>query len=127
MNEAEIKNLLDELAEAEENVVDLAARKKAKREEILTDEIQSALLAVEADFQGDEQSAAGRVMELQDKIKREVLQYGGTVTGSFKQAVYQKGRITWDTKGLDGFAVAHPEIGAFRKQGDPSVVIKARQ
>jgi len=46
------------------------------------------------------------------------------VKGRELEAVYVKGRISWDNKALDGYAAAHPEIGAFRKQGDPSVSIR---
>ncbi len=39
-------------------------------------------------------------------------------------AVWSKGRETWDTKSLDGYALAHPEIASLRKVGDPSVSIR---
>ena len=124
MTPEDVQKMLDELAEAEEDALDLATRKTAAKDVILTPQIRDALAAVDETFRGDERVASMRVAELQERIKAEVLRVGETVTGSFKQAVYQRGRVTWDTKGLDGFAVAHPEVATFRKQGDPIVVIK---
>ncbi len=39
-------------------------------------------------------------------------------------AIYSKGRMSWDGKRLDGYATAHPEILAFRSEGQPSVSIR---
>lgn len=41
-------------------------------------------------------------------------------------AVWSKGRVTWDGKGLGGYMVAHPEIEAFRREGKPSVSIRRK-
>jgi hypothetical protein len=35
-----------------------------------------------------------------------------------------KGRVSWDGKSLDGYMAAHPEISAFRKEGEPSVSLR---
>lgn len=48
-----------------------------------------------------------------------------SVKGEYLQAVYSKGRATWDSKALDGYAVTHEEILQFKKTGAPSVAIKA--
>ena len=69
-------------------------------------------------------SVSGRIAELEAEIKQDVLHTGSTIKGVFIMAVYNKGRITWDNKGLEGFMVAHPEIVAFRKEGDPSVTLR---
>lgn len=39
-------------------------------------------------------------------------------------AVYNKGRVSWDSSGLNGYMVAHPEITAFRKEGEPSITLR---
>lgn len=61
---------------------------------------------------------------LRDKVKQEVLEYGATVKHGRYQAVWNRGRVSWNTKGLVGYAAAHPEILQFRKQGSPSVSIR---
>ena len=61
---------------------------------------------------------------MEAEIKELVKATGATVKSTFLMAVYAKGRISWDAKGLDGYAVAHPEILYMRKEGDPSVSIR---
>jgi len=39
------------------------------------------------------------------------------------KAIYVKGRITWNTKALIGYAIAYPEVEQFKKVGKPSVKI----
>lgn len=59
-----------------------------------------------------------------ETIKAEVIARGESITGSPLSAIWVKGRHTWDGKGLAGYAVAHPEIRAFEKVGNPTCAIK---
>ena len=61
---------------------------------------------------------------LEAEVKQEVIEAGQTIKGSCLQACYAKGRVSWDTKMLDGYVVAHPEVEQFRKVGEPSVSIR---
>lgn len=61
---------------------------------------------------------------LEGEIKSTVLAAGLSVKSDNYQAVYVKGRISWDSKSLGGYAAAHPEIEQFKKVSDPSVRIK---
>lgn len=65
--------------------------------------------------------------EFEPKIKELVVAHGSTVNIPGIKAIYNKGRVSWDTKGLDGFMVAHPEITAFRSIGKPSVSIRIEE
>lgn len=49
-----------------------------------------------------------------------------SVSGNVLMAVYSQGRITWDSAGLDGYALVHPEILSLKKVGKPSVTIRRR-
>ncbi len=64
------------------------------------------------------------IAKLTDEIKTAVIAGSASVKGTYLHAVYSKPRVTWDSKGLEGFMVAHPEIEAFRKVGNPSVSIR---
>lgn len=94
---------------------------KAKVEEIKT-EFQPKFDALESDEKYNAKKLEAET--LTDQIKSEVIEAGSTIKGSSLQAVYTKGRVSWDTKSLDGYVVAHPEVGQFRKVGDPSVSIR---
>lgn len=63
--------------------------------------------------------------QLEAEIKEQVKHHGATVKGAHIMAVWSKGRVSWDTKGLDGYAAAHPEIDRFRHVGEPSVSFRA--
>ena len=68
---------------------------------------------------------ADTITALENDIRLDVLQYGVTVKGAHLQAVWMKGRQSWDSARLEGYAVAHPEIAQFRKVGEPSVTIRS--
>lgn len=104
----------------------LNARKQAKIDEVLTPEIKAKLAEIEAEFAPKIDDLTARNQALIDTIKGEVLLTAQTLSGQYHQAVYMKGRVSWDTKALDGYASAHPEIAQFRKEGAPSVSIRVR-
>ena len=97
---------------------------EAKRAEILKT-VQAELDALTAEYQPLFDTSAERIATLTDEIKREVLNHGASVKGAHLQAVYSRGRVTWDTKGLDRYAVEHPEVMGFRKQGQPTVSLRS--
>jgi hypothetical protein len=96
---------------------------EAKRAEILRT-VQAELDALAAECQPLFDTSAERITALTDEIKREVLDHGTSVKGAHLQAVYSRGRVTWDTKGLDRYTVEHPEVLRFRKQGEPVVSLR---
>jgi hypothetical protein len=71
-----------------------------------------------------EQESVAKQLEFQ--IKEQTLVHGETVTGIGMSAIVCDGRVTWDTKGLQGYAEVDPKILKFRKVGNPYVMIKAK-
>lgn len=67
---------------------------------------------------------AATVTDRERELKALVLESGASVKGNVVQAVFTKGRVSWDTRALDGYAAGHPEVAQFRKQGEPSVSIR---
>jgi hypothetical protein len=72
----------------------------------------------EATSEIDEQITA-----LERAVKRAIIAHGASVKSTHIHAIYVQPRITWDTKRLEGYAEAHPEVKAFRRVGKPSVRI----
>ena len=97
----------------------------AKRAEILK-KVQDELEALDAEFKPLMNVSAQRIEELEDEIRQEVLKHGATVKSKSAriQAVYMKGRVTWDTTRLDHYAAVHPEVMQYRKQGKPIIQIR---
>ena len=114
---------LEELAEVRAAVDITRMDYEAKREEILK-AVKAELDALAAEYEPLLASANERVAVLDTEVKRAVVEYGASIKASRLHAVYARGRIAWDNKGLDGYAVAHPEVLTFRKEGAPSVSLR---
>ncbi len=98
--------------------------KENKRKAIITPEIQAQLDELDEEFDPLLEQALANVKSLAEDIKVAVIATGATVKGDLVQAIYTKGRVSWDTKALDGYAAGHPEIIQFRKEGEPSVSLR---
>ena len=79
---------------------------------------------IEAEFAGKAEAVDDNIRKLTEEIKAEVKALGVSVKADHFQAVYVKGRITWDTSKMDGYAVGHPEVLFMRKEGEPSVTLR---
>lgn len=123
MEQAIITRKLDELSEVRAAADITRLDCEVKRREILA-KVQGELDALDTEFAPMLEAANMRVAELEADIKARVLEFGSSVKSIVLHAIYSKGRVTWDTKALDGYTAGHPEIGAFRKEGDPSVSIR---
>lgn len=67
-----------------------------------------------------------RAMEVAAKIAVEkfAMEKQRSFVARLARITYRRGATTWDTDKLSGYAVAHPEILAFKKpEGKPSVVL----
>ncbi len=91
---------------------------------VLTPEIKKRLEEIDAEFATKSEAVDGNIETLEAEIKADVLAHGESVKGERFQAVWSKGRQTWDSKGLTSYAEAHPEVLEFQKTGDPSVSIR---
>jgi hypothetical protein len=120
---SEISELLDQLAnfQAQRDVLNL--QKRELIDQILTAETKARLEEIEAEFATRVEAVEENISLLEEEIKTEVIQHGATVKGTFLRAVWNKGRISWDTRGIERYAQAHPEVLGFRKQGKPYVSI----
>jgi hypothetical protein len=96
---------------------------EAKKAEILK-KVQAELDALTAEYDPLLEAAQDNATALEQEIRNDVLLAGETVSTDIYQAVYQKGRVTWDTEGIGKYAAAHPEVLKYRKEGAPSVSIR---
>ena len=112
---------LDQLAnfQAQRDVIHL--QKQALIDEVLTPEIKARLEEIEAEFAEKVEVVDANITALEAEIKAEVVRCGASVKGTFLMAIWNKGRVSWDTKAMDGYALSHPEILSFRKEGEPYV------
>ena len=105
--------------------IDLVSQEKASLiDEVLTPEIKEKLAEIDAEFEPKIEQLLQEKSQLEAEIKDEVLNAGRTIKGTYHSFVWSKPRVSWDTKALDGYALAHPEIAQFRKPGKPSVSVR---
>lgn len=75
--------------------------------------------------------AIAKVGRLEKKIKQHILDTGETAEVKGVTIRLRTGytRITWNSKALEGYAVAHPDILALRSESEikPSVSIRVEQ
>ena len=77
--------------------------------------------ALKGTFDQDTADIQDRIAVLESEIKEAVLNLKQSLRGKGIDVVYNKGRESWDGKILTGYAVAHPEILAAKKVGQPTV------
>ena len=119
-----IETKLDELSElyAQRDVSTL--EKQRLIDSVLTEEIKAKITEIEAEFSGKTQTVVEKINILEAEVKELVKALGQSVKGQFLHAIFTKGRVSWDSKALDGYAKAHPELAEYRKEGDPFVSLK---
>lgn len=88
-------------------------------------EVRAALAEIEIEFQGKSAAVNANIQALEDEIKLDVLNCGETVKGNYLQAVWSKGKTTWDSKALEKLIDRYPTLSAAKKTGLPSVAIRA--
>lgn len=120
----DITEKLDRLANYQAERDYLALHKQELIDQVLTPDIKARLEEIEMEFAQRVEAVDENIATLEEEIKNDVIQHGTTVRGTFLRAVWNKGRVTWNTKSLDGYASIHPEILQFRKEGQPFVSIK---
>lgn len=96
---------------------------ESKRKDILK-KVQAELDALEAEFQPTLEGAEANAAALEAEIRNDVLLRGESLHGGVYQAIYVKGRVSWDNQGITDYAAAHPEVLRFRKEGQPSVSLR---
>jgi len=123
MDESAIAIRLDELQELHNESDNLNVEYQALRAKILA-KVQAELDALDEEWFPLTQEARDRVIQIETDTKDMVLLHGASVKGTKLQAVYNKGRTTWDHKGLSRYALANPTVLGFRKTGKPTVSIR---
>lgn len=108
------------------SMVDVINIEKQKLiDSIITPEIKEKLSDIEDEFSKKTESLNEKITNLDAEIRTDVVVAGKTIKGKHLMALFSNGRVSWDTKLLDGYAVSHPEVEQFKKVGCPFVTIKS--
>lgn len=96
---------------------------EARRLEVMR-KVQDELEAIEAEFAPTLEAAEANARALEEEVKNDVLLRGESLRGSAYQAIYMKGRVSWDAAAMNEYARDHPDVLPFRKEGQPSVTLR---
>jgi hypothetical protein len=116
-----IQQKLDRLSELRSAAEAIRLTMDAATNAVITDEQRKQIADIRLEFQPQIDAAAEAAAALEAEIKAEVIAAGASVKSERLQAIYIKGRVSWDTKALEGVAATIPQIAKFRKEGEPSV------
>lgn len=75
-------------------------------------------------YDSDVNALRAEADRVETEVRNAALSLGSTIKGHRLQAVWGKGRTSWDGKLLEGYAIAFPEILKAQKIGEPSVSIR---
>lgn len=96
---------------------------ESKRVEILK-QVQAELDALDSEYKPVLEAAEENISILENEIKTDVLLYGESISGGMYRASYTQGRVSWDSAGMTKYAISHPDVLQFRKQGQPIVSLR---
>jgi hypothetical protein len=115
---------LDRLADMQAHVDVIKANAKTAREMAIPLEVLKQLEEIDRVAYEESEKIQAEIAALENEIKTVVLLDGSSVKGKFIHAVYNKGRVSWDGKLLDGMAKLIPQLEAARKVGEPTVSLR---
>lgn len=118
-----ITEMLNQLAQMRSQVDFYRMAWEERRNQIL-EPVKTQLIELDDEFEPMVETAQERIGELEAQVKQAVLRHGASVKGDHLQAVWNKGRTSWDTRKLDGLMIALPQLKECRSEGAPSVSIR---
>ena len=119
-----VVEMLEEVFEARCFLDALNLKRLDALDALITPEIRSRMLSIEAEFEEPITEQTERIADMEKAVRARVEQEGCSTKSEHLHAVWMKGRVTWDSKKLDAYAVADPKMLAFRTEGSPSVSLR---
>jgi len=120
----QIQRKLDDLAKYRAQIAALGEEQERRIRLLLPKKLNAQIADIKGEIAEEIQAQELLAGKLGLEIKDLVLVHGETVQAAELEAVWQKGRETWDATALRGYAKANPEILEFRKTGNSSVAIR---
>lgn len=119
-----IEQLIRELEDARGRLDMVVAEYETIRDMAVPADVKQALREIDEEWGDTIAAAKESYAKAEAAAKQAVAENGKTAKGQFLQVVYTKPRVSWDAKALDGFAVNHPELFAFRKEGKAGASVR---
>ncbi|HQM01169.1 MAG TPA: hypothetical protein PLH98_11535 [Ruminococcus flavefaciens] len=102
----------------------LDLQEQSEIDTVLTPEILARVDEIRAKYKDTKEAVGFELSVLEKEIKESVLTMKETIKSKNVMAVWNKGRVSWDSKLLEGMAKLEPKLLAARKEGEPTVSIR---
>lgn len=124
VNPPSADEILVRLSEAYAERDNLHLEQARLNDEAIPEEVKQRLAEIAAEFMPMFDMADEKIAALEEQARQAVLAEGKTVKSDYIQAVYQKGRISWDSKKLEGLMMIVPQLENARTVGEPTVILR---
>lgn len=111
------------LAGARRFVASLRAEREQRRQAVL-EQVRAQLDEIDAAYADELRAAEEIVGQREAEARQAVLMAGQSIKEEGIYAVYVRGRVSWDGRGLSEYVQTHPEVQQFRRVGPPSVSLR---
>ncbi len=109
MDELDLQTRMDELADTEiQRDMVLAERETLKQKQVPAN-IQAELQQIDEEFAPKIEQIELNIKARKDQLQSMLKEYAQPVKSKFYSWSYDE-EVIWDAKGLDGYALSHPEI-----------------
>lgn len=115
---------LDRYAECETFLDVARLRHEEAMEALVPQELKDEMRRLKSLYAAAISGTTSELGELRKQINAITLALQHTVRGEYRQAVWNKGRTTWDMPALKAYAKTHPEVAVLKKTGKPSVTVR---
>jgi hypothetical protein len=120
----DIVTQLNALADLQARHAQLQADHTAARLAALPARVRQRLCELDAYYAADLDTLEREIAAATTLVKAAVLEHGHSIRGERLHAVVLAGRTSWDTRALEGYSLAHPEVLKCRTVGPPSVSLR---
>ncbi len=124
MEQQMIERRLEALARMQKLRAQTVEDHECARMDALSDEVKKLLADIDAEYGDKLRSMEQDIEAIEVEVKTAVAKHGATVNGGGLMAQFNHGRVTYDSKRLDGLALAFPQINECKKVGEPFVTLK---
>lgn len=119
-----IAEKLDQLDNLQCLVDTLKIAYQQKRDDAIPDEVEAILADIDAEYLPQLDAVEQKIILLEAEIRTETLTAGETVKGKHLMAIWNKGRVSWDSRKLEGMMALIPQLKEARKEGQPTISMK---
>lgn len=118
MDEKDLQQRMDELADIEIQRDMIVAEKETLKQNRIPVNLQIELQEIEEEFAPRLESVELNIKSRKDQLQFMLKEYAKSVKSQYYTWSFEP-VIEWDVKALDGYALNHPEILWMRKEGKP--------